>query len=133
MSISAVRAGCVLAGADGLQCGRLPLNNRHIIEQGRSRWCAGPSAALQVRFAMKKSRSTERLFARGETVSASIVVLRLCLLACQRHVLMFDRIVLMLLNAPFMSYDLPVEPIDHEIDRCVQIAVGAFDEDILAL
>lgn len=50
---------------------------------------------------------------RGETVSASTAVLRLSLLAGQGHFLMFDRVVLVFLNAPFMAYDLPVEPIDH--------------------
>ena len=58
---------------------------------------------------------------------------RLGLFAYRRHVLMLDRVVLVFLDAPFVAHDLSIEPVDHEIDRRVQVAVGTFDEDVLAL
>jgi hypothetical protein len=51
----------------------------------------------------------------------------------ERHFLMLDGRVLMILNTALVADDLPIEPINHEIDGRVQIAVGAFDEDVFAL
>jgi hypothetical protein len=56
----------------------------------------------------------------------------------RRHVqkrcrLVLDRIVLMALQAILVAYHLPVELVDHQIDRSVKIAVTALDKDIFAL
>src|ERR1700760_3904185 len=50
----------------------------------------------------------------------------------RRQRLILDRFVLMTLQAILVTNDLPVELVDHQIDRGVQVAVTALDKDVLA-
>jgi hypothetical protein len=47
--------------------------------------------------------------------------------------MMLDRVVLVFLETILVPDDLPVELVDHQVDRGVEVAVGAFNEDIFAL
>ncbi len=49
----------------------------------------------------------------------------------QRQRLIFDRLMLMALQAVFVANDLPVKLVDHQVDCGVQVAIRALDKNIL--
>src|ERR1700754_503820 len=81
----------------------------------------------RVAFAKRKNRPVQGGFAWG-----SRLLLRWHL-RLRRHRLVLDRFVLVALQTILVTNDLPVQLVDHQVDRRVKVAVAAFDKNILAL
>lgn len=117
-----------------------PANDRHIINQpDRVLHCANVRTNAQFERSgrcgvrMKKPPVSGRLRGVSGARPACRPLDSGLRLFAQRRLLVLDGVVLMFLDALLVAHDLPIEPVDHEIDSGVQIAVGAFDEDVFAL
>lgn len=105
--------------------------NQNIIDQASCAWCSAQNQA-SVCATQREVPMTKPPFQAALSCGSGGSGLRLQRrLFGRRHVL--NRLVMMALHAVLVTQYLTVEFVDQHINRRVQVAVCAFDKDVLAL